>query len=279
MMTQPPNQSDSLETGEGPLRIGICDSGLGGLSILRPLASALQSARFSYVADDLFAPYGGLDRETLAARAHVITELLIGAGCELIVVACNTLTAGAIDELRARYQIPFVGVEPYVNALNKGLGPEAKPAILCTVSTAKSERFLNLVKKCDPLGRSLVWPCPTLARAIEGAYQEKLEGAGGSSLNETPVGPALHADLIGLKEHSISHVILGCTHYPLVRSEIESFLGVSALSPCEHVARRVSDLTKERYREDLEVQTHYDFYSTKRGQWARRPLTDAKQLR
>lgn len=274
MMTQPPNNSSSEA-----LHIGICDSGLGGLSILRPLAASLPSARFSYVADDLFAPYGGLDQATLIERAYAITDLLISKGCDMIVVACNTLTTGAIDEMRARYQIPFVGVEPYVNALNKGLGPEARPAILCTVATAKSNRFLNLVKKCDPNSRSLVWPCPTLARSIESAYQEKLAGPGQVTINESPVGASLHADLVALKTHDITHVILGCTHYPLVRSEIESFLGVPALSPCEHVARRVCDLTGSRYRSELPVQSEYDFFSTKRGEWTRRPLSDAKQLR
>ncbi len=274
MMTQPPNIQDI-----SPLHIGICDSGLGGLSILRPLTLTLKSARFSYVADDLFAPYGGLDQETLIERAFVIADLLISRGCDLIVVACNTLTAGAIDEMRARYQIPFVGVEPYVNALNKGLPEEAKPAILCTVSTAKSQRFQNLVKKCDPSSRSLVWPCPTLARAIEKTYVQKLEGLVDVSLSESSVGQALQDDLMGLKERDITHVILGCTHYPLVRSEIESFLGVSALSPCEHVARRVSDLMSAKYRPDLAEPTHYDFYSTKLGEWTSRPLSDAKQLR
>lgn len=263
------------------LHIGICDSGLGGLSILAPLMRALPAAQVSYVADDLFAPYGPLDKEVLIERAVAITEILLARGCDLIVVACNTLTAQGIDEMRARFATIFVGVEPYVNALNKGLDERARPAILCTVSTAKSARFLKLVEKCDPNKRSVVWPCPTLAREIERALRLKLQDPTAKTWaqeGEAQVRASLTSDLEALKEQSITHVILGCTHYPLVRKEIESYLGVPALSPCEFVARRVVDLTQTVYVAQGPRQQSYDFYSTKEGQWVVRPLADAQQL-
>lgn len=270
------NSTKPVDALKGPeLHIGICDSGLGGLSILSPLTRVLKSIKVSYVADDLYAPYGPLEKDVLISRALEISKLLIERGCDLIVVACNTLTAQAIDEMRAQFDISFVGVEPYVNALNKGLDEKARPAILCTVSTSKSGRFQKLVEKCDPNKRSLVWPCPSLAREIERALGAKLTGPSGESADS--VLSAINNDLAGLKNESISHAILGCTHYPLVRREIESYLGVPTLSPCEHVARRVVELTKNVYADSSIINT-YEFYSTKSCEWVERPLTDAKQL-
>lgn len=124
--------------------IGVFDSGVGGLSVLRALQAQLPNEQFVYYADTAFCPYGGRDIAAIRARAEAVSAELIAAGVKLIVVACNTATIAAIAHLRARFDLPFVGMEP-------GVKPAAETSrsrhigVLATVSSLAGERFQTLV--------------------------------------------------------------------------------------------------------------------------------------
>ncbi|MGZ3809074.1 MAG: glutamate racemase [Bacteriovorax sp.] len=137
------------------VKIGVFDSGIGGFSVLNELFKAMPEASYYYVSDDANAPYGPKSDEFITERSIAITKELLAHDVELIVVACNTATAASIDLLRDKFKnLPFVGVEPYLNAYYKmpeGLSAdEKKMMVLTTESTGKSERFKRLKERLDP---------------------------------------------------------------------------------------------------------------------------------
>ncbi len=217
-------------------KIGLFDSGHGGLSVLKSLWDLKLNAEYYYLADLAFAPYGDLSEQKILERSRELTKTLIEQGVEMIVVACNTATAIAIDRLRAEFPaIPFVGVEPYLTAVERlGLDPQKeKLAVLVTPSMAASKRFQDLRARRDPHNTIQVHPCPNLARAIEECFTQE-----GWSKRPAPYYEAFK-DLIPLQNQGLHYALLGCTHYPLIAEAIEKFLAVKTLSPSEAVAKRV----------------------------------------
>jgi glutamate racemase len=214
-------------------RIGVFDSGVGGLSVLRALRAAWPDAACLYLADNRFAPYGERYGEFVRQRSLALAERLIEAGCTLLVVACNTATAWGLDAMRARWPgVPMVGVEP-------GLKPAAaatrngRIAVLATPATLRSPRFARLAESHGQ-GLTIVTPaCDGLAAAIERA---------------DPQDAGLHAllDRIGaeLAESAVDTVVLGCTHYPFVVDALRRRVpGVRRwIDTAEAIARRVAAL-------------------------------------
>src|SRR5262245_198137 len=147
--------------------IGVFDSGVGGLSVLRALHARLPSAQFVYVADSAYAPYGERAAGDVIERSQRLTAHLAQQGARMIVVACNTATALAIDSLRADWpDIPFIGVEP-------GIKPAASTTrnrcigVMATPATLASERLKSLVERHAGAATVHLQPCPGLAAAIE----------------------------------------------------------------------------------------------------------------
>ena len=250
------------------IKIGIFDSGVGGFSVLLHLFKLLPEASYYYISDDAFAPYGPKSDSVITDRAIIITENLLRCGVELIVVACNTATAASIGQLREKFPLlPFVGVEPYLNAYYKipeGLLPnEKKMMVLTTESTGKSERFKRLKERLDPDSQISHYSLKNLARLIEDYYYHpelKLE-----------FEKKFESELSFLKYENYSYAILGCTHYPLVKEEIEKFLNLKTISPCFHVAQRVADLMKLRMK-SIETATSleddfFNYLSTRNNNW------------
>lgn len=218
------------------VNIGVFDSGIGGFSILKEIHRLLPQLEVHYIADDAFAPYGTKSREEIIERSKKNTLDLLARGAQLIVVACNSATAAAIEELRLSFpQIPFVGVEPYLNALNhpnKFPGIE-RAGVITTVLTGKSEKFVNLKKRLDPEGKIFHLALPHLAGLIEELYER-----GMSSELKTRIVE----EITPVRSQGLSHLILGCTHYPLIASLIEEVLDLQTISPCPYVANRVLSL-------------------------------------
>lgn len=196
-----------------PAPVGIFDSGLGGLSVLKHVRQQLPHEPLIYVADSAHAPYGGKSEAEVLARTLAIGEFLVTQGVKAIVVACNTATAAAIAALRHRYPgLPVVGVEP-------GLKPAARESVtrivgvLATERTLASERFRALEASIamDTGVRFLAQPCPGLADQVE---KGELRSAATAALVRRYVTPlvAAGADVL----------VLGCTHYPFVRETIRS---------------------------------------------------------
>ncbi|HAZ12658.1 MAG TPA: glutamate racemase [Bdellovibrionales bacterium] len=243
--------------------IGLYDSGIGGFSILREVHSLMPSVPLIYVADDANAPYGEKQPAFVQERARIIVDQLMGEKVAMVVVACNTATAVAIDFLRQNFSIPFVGVEPYLNVLNKW--PELnddhhKTAVATTVLMGQSARFLELRRRLDPKNRSLYFTFPNLATLVEQEFY-----------NPSPDFEAkLELELAPLKGSGATHLILGCTHYPLVQNAIEKILKLKAISPCRPVANRCHEIYQscgKNMKMDGEATKTFRFFSTKQGVW------------
>jgi glutamate racemase len=190
--------------------IGIFDSGLGGLSVLRHIRAQLPHEHLLYVADTSFAPYGDKSEDVVAARSLAIARFLVAQGAKALVVACNTATISAVKLLRASFPaMPIVGVEP-------GLKPAAaasrsgKVGVLATERTLAGAKFLQLRDQvADATGvQFLLQPCRGLVDQIELGDADAT-----SALLRRYVTPLLDA--------GADTLVLGCTHYPLVRAAIE----------------------------------------------------------
>lgn len=211
--------------------IGIFDSGIGGFSILKEIHKVMPGLDVLYVADEAFAPYGNRTQEEVISRSRFISKELIARGVTLIVVACNTATAMAIDTLRKEFDIDFVGVEPFVNAISKFNLDHS--AVITTELMAKSDRFLSLKENYDTDGVLDYFVTKNLASIIEKYFIDS---------SEEQLLESLEKELSFLKESTYSSLILGCTHYPLISSHIEAITGLRTISPCPYVAHRVLNL-------------------------------------
>lgn len=200
-------------TPAAPATIGVFDSGVGGLSVLRHIHAALPAEHLVYLADAGFAPYGDKPETLVAARALAIAGFLIEFGAKALVVACNTATAVAIESIRARYPaIPVVGVEP-------GLKPAAEVSltktvgVLATSGTLASARFAQLQSQITAATgvRFILQPCPGLADQIE---KGELRSPATARRIEALVRPLL--------DQGADALVLGCTHYPFIQPLIEA---------------------------------------------------------
>lgn len=231
------------------LKIGLFDSGIGGLSIAREVARLLPFADLHYYADHAYAPYGDQSLQQIQKRAHELTQKLLEKEVSLIVVACNTATALAIDDLRKHYpHCPFVGVEPFLKAALPG-----KPAaVLTTPLMASSERFSALKKRLDPENLLTYIPCPRLSQLIEAYFA--------GDLSPQLWRQELTRELIPAQ--SYEYLILGCTHYPLVSEDIESVTQGICLSPQIAVAKQVSRLLEGDFEQNAQGQIYYSSTAT-----------------
>lgn len=187
-----------LDAALGP--IGVFDSGVGGLSILAAALARLPQANFIYAADQGFAPYGNRSANYVRARALAITTALYERGCRVIVVACNTATAVAIDALRVHFpDCRFVGTEPGIKPAARQRG---RVAVLATPQTLRSERFASLLHRFGKQARFRLVACPGWATHVE---RGDLRGAATRA--------AVRRRLAPLRAQRVRALVLGCTHY------------------------------------------------------------------
>lgn len=216
------------------LRIGVFDSGLGGLSVLRALRQHLPSADLLYVADSGHAPYGERDDAFIQARSQHICDFLVHQGVDAIVVACNTATAAAIHRLRLRCgDLPVIGVEPGVKPA-VALSHAKRVGVMATPRTLASLKFRHLVEQHGQGAALTLQPCPGLAREIE------------SGQLDSPALRGMVAHFCApLRQAQVDTVVLGCTHYPFVAPLIQAELGsqVQVLDTAEAVALHTARVT------------------------------------
>jgi len=207
--------------------IGIFDSGIGGLSILKALRAELPGEHFIYIADSGHAPYGERDDAHVVERSLKMAADLTGRNIKALVVACNTATAAAIDVLRATYpQLPIVGVEP---ALKPAVATSVTQhiAVMATRSTLASARFAALLAAQQGQASFVLLPCDGLAEAIE-------QAAGHSDATQVIAACARILGSAGFFEDQnepfqalkrVDTLVLGCTHYPFAAQHIAALLG------------------------------------------------------
>lgn len=212
--------------------IGVFDSGLGGLSVLKELVAALPSQHFIYVSDAGHCPYGGKRASEITDRAEVITDFLLAQGAKLIVVACNTATIAAIESLRASYAVSFVGMEPAVKPA-AALTKTGVVGVLATGAALAGEKLHRLIERHAAGIRVLTQPCPGLVERVEAGLVDSPETR---ALVQRYTKPLLAegADVL----------VLGCTHYSFLRAVIQQEVGadITLLDTGAAVARRTQSV-------------------------------------
>lgn len=209
--------------------IGVFDSGVGGLSVLRDIRKELWNEDLLYVADSVHAPYGDKSAEFIEARAISIAQFLMNQQVKAMVVACNTATAAAVAELRARFPVPIVAMEPAVKPAVEQTR-SGVVGVLATRRTVVSENFLNLLARFGSDVDIRVQACPGLVEQVEAG---DLTGDKTRSLLERYVFPLL--------ERGADTIVLGCTHYPFLQALIQAMAGpdVAIIDPGEAIAREL----------------------------------------
>lgn len=215
--------------------IGVFDSGVGGLSVLRQIRALLPGEDLLYVADSGHAPYGHRPSHAIEERSLAIADFLLSQNAKALVVACNTATAAAIHVLRERYHLPVLGIEPAVkpavSATRSGV-----IGVLATHGTLKSPRFAGLVERFGAQARVLVQACPGLVEKVEAG---ELESEETRQLLEHYVRPLL--------DGGADTLVLGCTHYPFLAPLLTELAGpdVAVVEPGAAVARHLAHRLNE----------------------------------
>ena len=233
--------------------IGVFDSGIGGLSVLKALRAELPLEDFIYIADSGHAPYGERDEAHVLARSRAIVRHLVTHNVKALVMACNTATAAAIDLLRSEYPgLALIGVEP---ALKPGalLSQTGHIGVMATRSTLASVKFQNLFDSQAGRATFVVQACDGLAAAIE-------HSAGTGDISKTIALCVRYTRAMGnfgTEPGQIDTLVLGCTHYPFASEALNALLGpdVRLVDNGKAVARQTRRL----------VQTH-GFAETAPGQ-------------
>ena len=189
--------------------IGILDSGIGGVSVLREIVKLIPNGHFVYYSDSINNPYGDKSEEEINAIVKNIVKYLLERGCVAIVLACNTASAICVKRLREEYpNILFIAIEPAYKMVHD-YNPSGKTLVMATKGTLNSEKFLALYRKYDN-GRTILLSCSGLADIIEQGDMKKVD----LYLEEN------------LKDYrDVNNVVLGCTHYPLIKDRIKRVLG------------------------------------------------------
>ena len=217
--------------------VGIFDSGIGGISVWKELYGLLPNRDFIYVADSIHCPYGRKSPEEIIERAEEISRFLIDKKVKIIVVACNTATAAAIDYLRSHFSIPFVGMEPAI----KPAALESKSGVvgvLATAGTFRGSLYLNTLNKFAANVTVIEQIGDGLVELVEAG---KTSGSEVESLLHKYINPMLAANA--------DKIVLGCTHYPFLTDAIRKITNnaVEIINPAPAIAQQTKkNLTEKK---------------------------------
>ena len=217
--------------------IGIFDSGVGGLSVLRAVRRELPYEDILYLGDQAHIPYGPREKTQIRDFSYAITRFLLALGAKLIVVACNTASAVALHDLRKKFpDVSFVGMEPAVKPAAETTNT-GKVGVLATPTTFAGELYASVVERFARGVMLFQDTCPGLVEQIE---KGNLDGPETRRILKQALAPML--------EGGIDTVVMGCTHYPFVIPQIETITGpsVRTIDPAPAIARQVRRLLTQR---------------------------------
>ena len=213
--------------------IGVFDSGIGGLTVVAELRRVLPSERILYVGDTARVPYGGKSPETVTRYAREISDLLVSERAKLIVVACNTASALALPSLAPDFAVPMIGVlEPGAAAAVKATR-SGRIGVIGTRATIASDAYGKAIRSINPDLEVKAVACPLLVPLIEeGLFEDEVTAT------------LLRRYLAPMLDGGIDTLVLGCTHYPLLKKTIARICGdgVTLVDSAENCALAVKDL-------------------------------------
>lgn len=217
--------------------IGVFDSGVGGLTVANAILDLMPFEAIHYVGDTAHLPYGPKPVEEIRRYSETIVGYLLDQGCKLIVVACNTATAAALEHLRQRWpEVPIVGMEPAVKPATAATRSRVI-GVLATRGTITSSRYAVLASRYAHDIQMLQDPCLGLVEHIEAGR-----------LHDPATSALLQQVLAPMQAAGADTYVLGCTHYPLVIPLLRELLGeaVTLINPAPAVARQVKRLLSDR---------------------------------
>ena len=217
--------------------IGIFDSGIGGVTVLKEIIKLLPNENYIYFGDSKNAPYGVKSTKEIRDLTFKAVEFLISKGIKGLVVACNTATSAAVRELRTVYpDMPLVGIEPAIKPAVE-LGRDGKILIMATPMTIKQDKFKLLLDKYKDKAEIVPIPCAGLMEFIESGVLDGIE-----------LEYYLKEKLSDYSSENVSSVVLGCTHYPFVKDSISKILGknVEVIDGGEGTAREIKRRLAEK---------------------------------
>ena len=201
--------------------IGVIDSGVGGLTVVKEMLSLLPAEKIIYIGDDARCPYGPRSVEEVRKFTLEMAHSLSAMGIKMLVVACNTATAVALDELRGLFSFPVIGViDPGARAALR-VSATGKIAVLGTVGTIKSRAYDYAISALSPDAHIISLACPQFVPLVESGQYKSLD-----------ISPTIQSSLEPITHMEFDTAILGCTHYPLLYEAIQRQLpaGVNIVS-------------------------------------------------
>ncbi len=236
----------------GDLPVGIFDSGIGGLTVLKELLAVLPNESTIYLGDTARVPYGIRSAGTVTTYSFENTRFLFSMGIKLLVVACNTVSAISIDAIRASVGIPVVGViEPGARAAAAATRNN-KIGVIGTDATIRSGSYTRAIKAVNSSIEVFNLPCPLFVPLVE-------EGWTDGAIVELTAERYLR----NIKDKGIDTLVLGCTHYPLLKDVLSKIMGNgvvlidSAIETARDIRSRLEDLSLLREREDGALREFY----------------------
>ncbi len=233
--------------------IGIFDSGVGGLTVFKEIKRLLPEEDIIYLGDTARVPYGIRSKETVTRYSIENTEFLLSRGIKLLVIACNTASSLSLEEIRSRTSVPVVGViEPGAKAAVKSTRNK-KIGIIGTEATVRSMAYPETIKSMDNTVQVFSKACPLFVPLVEEGW---FTGEVARLVAETYLGE--------LKDKGIDTLILGCTHYPLLKGVISDVMGksITLVDSAQETAKIVKDKLEELNLKNNSVKASYTFYVT-----------------
>jgi glutamate racemase len=234
--------------------IGIFDSGLGGLTVLSAVREQLPHENIVYFGDTARVPYGSKSKEAVTGYSRQIAAFLLSHDVKMIIIACNTASAYALEALRKSVAVPVVGViEPGAH-FAAGISRTGRIGVIGTEGTIRSSSYTAAIRRCDKRATVIAQACPLFVPLVEEGWLDH------------PVTRQVAREYLSLfAQHKIDTLVLGCTHYPLLRSVIQKIVGkhVRLVDSAEATARQVSEiLARDGCATTRQRAGSYTFYSS-----------------
>mgnify|MGYP001615355566 FL=1 len=252
-----------MDNPNAKLPIGVFDSGLGGISVLAEIIKLLPYEEFVYFADTLHAPYGDKPEDVVRALSIKATEFLSSIGIKCLVVACNTATGAAINEIRKMCAFPVVGMEPAVKPAVE-LALNGKILVMATPLTLKSKKFNDLIRHYKHRSEIVPLPCPGLVEIVEKGH-----------IHGQEIEDYLSRIFSTVDKEDVSSVVLGCTHFVLIKEEIKKAAGkeIVVIDGNYGTAKQVRTILKNerllnvifRERSEISLKTNIRFFISGNG--------------
>ena len=230
--------------------IGVFDSGIGGLTVLKEIIKILPNEEFIYYADTDNVPYGIKPKEEVKEYINQAVKFLIDKDVKAIVIACNTATSIAINDLRKKYSLPIIGIEPAAKPAIENRG-QKKVLIMATPTTIREEKLHNLLKKF------------TAEEFVDLIAMPKLvEYAESGEFNSKEIEDYLKKQLQEFNLNDYSEIVLGCTHFPFFKEEIKKVVpqSISIIDGSKGVANRLKDILQKNNllgNNNLKIEYYY----------------------